>query len=91
MSARLLSLREAAKLLGTTQPALTRAMRDAGHLLQGNVPAPELVKQGLLVTEPRCWSLDNGVKRHYTSTLVTVQGLAWLDQRINGTRLQEAS
>lgn len=91
MSARLLSLREAAKLLGTTQQALTRSMRDAGHLLQGNVPAPDLVRQGLLVVEPRSWTLDNGIKRHYQSTLVTVQGLAWLDQRINGNTLRKVS
>lgn len=83
MSARLFSLREAAKLLGTTQPALTRAMRDAGHLVDGNLPCAELVKAGLFVVEPRCFILESGKRKPYQVALVTIQGLAWLDARIN--------
>lgn len=91
MSARLFPLREAAKHLGTTQPALMRAMRDAGYLQASNVPCPELVKAGLFVVEPRCFVLENGVRKPYKATLVTIQGLAWLDQRINHTALQKVS
>ncbi len=90
MRAKQLSLHEAARLLGTTRPALLKSMRDAEYMT-GTDPAPELVKAGYFVTEPRSWHLDNGQNRHYQITLVTLQGLAWLDQRINGTGLKKAS
>lgn len=91
MGAPPISLRAAAKLLGTTQPALTRAMRDAGHLLADNVPCAELMKSGLFVVESRCFVLENGKRKPYQVTLVTIQGLAWLDDRINANTLRKVS
>ena len=90
MSAKKLSLDAAARLLGTTRPALLKSMRDAGHMT-GTTPAPDLVKAGLFSIEPGSWEVIGGPRRNYHVTRVTLQGLAWLDQHINGTGLQKAS
>lgn len=90
MSARLLSLDHAAKLLGTTRPALLRSMREAGHM-HGTAACAELVKAGLFKVEQEVMVLDNGVRKPYQVTKVTLQGLAWLDQRINGNNLRKVS
>lgn len=82
MSARPISLEHAAKLLGTSRPAIVRSMRESGHM-QGTAACAELVKAGLFVVKPEVMQLDNGIRKHYQVTLVTIQGLAWLDQRIN--------
>lgn len=90
MSARLLSLDFAATLLGTTRPALLRSMREAGHM-HGTAACAELVKAGLFKVEQEVVVLDNGVRKPYQVTKVTLQGLAWLDQRINGNNLRKVS
>jgi hypothetical protein len=91
MSARLFSLAAAADALGLKKPALIRRMRDAGCFVEGTAPRQALVEEGVLVAEQRCFVLDNGVRKPYQVTLVTIQGLAWLDQRINGNSLRKVS
>lgn len=90
MSAKKLSLHEAARLLGTTRHALLKSMRDAGHM-HGTTPADDLVKAGFFCIEPGSWEVTGGPRRNYMVTRVTLQGLAWLDARINGIPMQKAS
>lgn len=90
MNRRLLSMEQAAKLLGTTRPALMRMLRDAGHL-HGSLAAPELVNAGLFRIEQQMVIRDDGIRKHYQVTRVTIQGLAWLELRLDALRMKEAS
>ena len=49
------------------------------------------MKAGLFKVEQEVVVLDNGVRKPYQVTKVTLQGLAWLDQRINGNNLRKVS
>jgi len=91
MGAPPISLRAAAKLLGIKPPMFISILRDAGILLANKMPRPDLIKDGIFMVEPRCFELENGIRKHYQVALVTIQGLAWLDQRINSKTLRKVS
>lgn len=85
-----LSLALAAQLLGTTRNSLLRRLNEDGHM-RGTTPCADLLKQRVFVLEARQTTINNGITRHYQVTLVTIQGLAWLDQCLNSHKLREVS
>lgn len=85
-----LSLALAAQLLGTTRNSLLRRLNEGGYM-RGTVPCADLVKRRVFVLEPRQVTLNNGITKHYQVTMVSIQGLAWLDQNVLRRQLSEAS
>lgn len=81
-------LKTAAKHLGISHHALTSALRDRGILQpsgHGLVPNPAHASQGYFGTEARQVQTDGPtgrITRHYVVTLVTIAGLAWLQNEL---------
>lgn len=76
------ALTYAAQLLSLKSDALVKRMRDAGMFSSGKIPRPDLIKAGYFIVEQRSWQLDNGINKPYQITLVTLQGLAFLERAL---------
>ena len=80
------SLQEAASSLGISRFSLIRALEQL-QMLETNTqfgpsPTASARNQGLLRLSSRSTTLSNGMAKHYQCTRVTIQGLAWIEQKL---------
>ncbi len=82
--ARTFSWDDAARLLGTTKPALLALMRQGRKMRAGSttLPTDDLVKAGYFTIEQRQVVIDNGSAKNYYVARTTIQGLAWLQREL---------
>lgn len=75
----------AAKMLGISRQALCSLLRQHNVLVasgHGLVPGHAHMSTGNFRVENRTTYITGKIPRHYAVTLVTIQGLAWIDKLI---------
>lgn len=80
-SADAMSVREAAKLLGTGQNRLFAWLRGQRILMADNTPYQEYIDAGYFRLIQQVWRDRQGEEHLYTKTLLTGKGLTWLQKR----------
>jgi Rha family phage regulatory protein len=78
------SVEEVAKVLGTGQNRLFAWMREAGLLMQTNLPYQRFIDEGYFRVVERQYRDRIGEVRTYTRTLVTGKGLSYVQKRFAG-------
>lgn len=74
---------EVAKVLGTGQNRMFRALRNAGVLMRNNKPYQEYLDRGYFRVVGDEYKDHRGEIHTYTKTLVTGKGLAFIQKNIN--------
>ena len=76
-----MSIREAAKLIGTGQNRLFAWLRGQRILMADNQPYQEYLDAGYFRVIEQVWRDRQGEEHLYTKTLVTGKGMTWLQKR----------
>lgn len=80
------TLKQAAAVLGLSERALRRSLRDRRILLADGTLAAPYVDQGHLYMDPRArWNPTLGTYSHYAVVMVTERGIGWLADKLGIT------
>lgn len=77
------TVQEVAKVLGTGQNRLFRALRKSGLLMTNNQPYQEYIDRGYFRMVERQYKDPRGEGHIYAKTLVTGKGLAFIQKNVN--------
>ena len=82
------SVQEIAKVLGTGPNRLFKFLRDEGLLMRDNLPYQQHLDAGYFRVVEKQYNDGRGESYTYTRTLVTGKGLAYIQKRLHGLKVE---
>jgi len=76
-------MKSTAELLGWGIKRLFKKLREENVLTQNNRPQQRYIDAGYFTTELKSWDNQAIGEQLYSKTLVTTEGVKWLDKKIN--------